>query len=218
MGNLVEQSEWSPSIYYVEYSTPVLGGVPEFNSGIPVGGFSNVAALQLANRTKFLLDKTTEQEIAQQEQQDEIEQIKSLADAHYGSNEGHGFASDISNGFMRASDYTLLHSVQSVAFSNSYSDLLDKPPVEYTLRFNDFEARAYTRYYIKQSLTVTLPDPAFYGLVDGDFITFNKCPCALVLIVSNHAPIITSAGTTTEIDYDIDDEIIFVYDGTNWRV
>ena len=58
-----------------------------------------------------------------------------------------------------------------------------------------------------------------YSLNDGDFVTFNKSPDIIVTINSTvNTSIITASGTDTSIRYDLDDEIILVFDGANWRV
>lgn len=89
----------------------------------------------------------------------------------------------------------------------------------YTVKTADFIANVRNRYYVKNSCTVTLPDPVMYSLNDGDFVTFNKSPDITVTINStSNTLIVTSAGTDTSIRFDIDDEIIVVFDGANWRV
>lgn len=89
----------------------------------------------------------------------------------------------------------------------------------YIVKTVDFIANVRNRYYIKNPCTVTLPDPVMYSLNDGDFVTFNKSPDIIVTIKSTvNTSIITASGTDTSIRYDLDDEIILVFDGANWRV
>jgi hypothetical protein len=56
MTNLTEQSQWESGVFQIETITPVLGGQPGFDAGVPVTGHSNAQAQQLANRTKWLND------------------------------------------------------------------------------------------------------------------------------------------------------------------
>jgi hypothetical protein len=54
MTNLTEQSLWEAGVFQLETDTPVLGGPPGFDAGVPVTGHSNAQAQQLANRTTYL--------------------------------------------------------------------------------------------------------------------------------------------------------------------
>lgn len=56
MTNLTEQSQWESGVFQLETITPVLGGPPGFDAGVPVTGHSNAQAQQLSNRTKYLKD------------------------------------------------------------------------------------------------------------------------------------------------------------------
>jgi len=56
MANLPESSNFTTGIFRLETNTPVLGGVPTFSGATPNGGWSNVQAKQLADRTKYLKD------------------------------------------------------------------------------------------------------------------------------------------------------------------
>lgn len=224
MGYIIESSEWSPTIYQVEFETPVLGGSPEYQNGIPTGGFSNVAVQQLANRTQWLLSKASTNELALATQKSFSESVSATLTSHIGSGgDSHALATEVSHGFMSASDKLKLDNLASVAMSNDYRDLNNKPPIDYVQRNTDFEARVGDRYYLTNSLNVALPDPSFYGLIQGDFISMNKRP-DIICSVSPSAGVLiyTSVGgvsqSTTLITYDIDDEIIFVFDGTNWQV
>lgn len=55
MANLNEEKTFENAIFRIETNTPVQGGAPSFDaSGNPDGGYSNIQALQLANRTTYL--------------------------------------------------------------------------------------------------------------------------------------------------------------------
>lgn len=220
MAILTETNSWSPNIYGVDYYTPVLGGLPEYSNGIPVGGFANVAAQQLANRTVYLLDRLQANDLTTLGIETDLEAVRTTVDQHIGSRgDVHGLATQTANGFMSAADKYKLNHISTVATSGSYNDLTDKPPLEFFVRFGDFEARAGERYYIMQNLTVTLGDPSFYGLVQGDYIAMSKSPTSQATVQATAGvQIITSAGTDDSVVFDVDDEIIFVFDGTNWRV
>lgn len=57
MTNLTENPVYETGIYQIETVDPVIGGPPGFNMGIPVTGWSNAQAQQLANRTANLKDR-----------------------------------------------------------------------------------------------------------------------------------------------------------------
>lgn len=54
MTNLTESPVYETGIYQLETTDPVVGGAPGFDMGVPVTGWSNVQAQQLANRTAYL--------------------------------------------------------------------------------------------------------------------------------------------------------------------
>jgi hypothetical protein len=54
MAIINETAEWVDDIYQLETSDPVKGGTPVLDGGTPTDGWSNVQALQLANRTAYL--------------------------------------------------------------------------------------------------------------------------------------------------------------------
>lgn len=54
MANLTESPVYETGIFQLEKTTPVLGGAPVIDSGIPREGFANVPLQQLANRTSWL--------------------------------------------------------------------------------------------------------------------------------------------------------------------
>lgn len=221
MATLAEQSVWSPVVYQLEYNDLVVGGTPEFNGSVPSGGYANVAAQQLANRTQFLLSRVTTTDLSLGSVQDQANATQTRAEQHYGSvgiNE-HGLATQAAPGFMSDADKQKVDNLKVVAFSNSYQDLDYKPPIEYTLRTIDFEALVGYRYYISSSVQVTLGDPKTYNYVAGNFITLNKSPdISPNIVTTGTVQMVTATGNTQSVSYDVDDEIIFVFDGTNWRI
>ena len=224
MGYITERNEWSPSIYQVEFETPVLGGKPEYFSGVPIGGFANIAVEQLANRTQWLLGKTTTNELAIAAAETTSSGLAFQLQEHIGSGgDAHATATQTANGFMSAADKAKIDSLAPVATSNDYRDLDYKPPIDFTIRITSFEARVGQRYYIPNSVSVTLPDPVFYGLQQGDFISMLKAPQEVVTVQAHTGGLIYTAvgdvvSSSSSIIYDVDDEIIFVYDGSDWRV
>ena len=219
MGQIFETPQWETEIYAVDPTTPVLGGQPVFNGKFPTAGYANAAIQQLANRTQFLL----------QQQQENGSDISSLVNTVYGVNTdlqdhkigsfGHQLASDSKAGFMSAADKAKFDSLNDVAYSGDYNDLINTPFLGYFTPASDFEARCGNKYYIKTNLTVTLGDPSFYGWVDGDYVVLNKSPDAKAFITaSGTSQIMTPVGVDGVVEYDVFDEIIIYFDGTNWRI
>lgn len=58
MANLTESSVFESGVYQLETDDPVLGGAPAFDAGSPITGHANAQAQQLANRTKWLKERT----------------------------------------------------------------------------------------------------------------------------------------------------------------
>lgn len=54
MANLTESLSYPEGIFRLETTTPVQGGAPTFDGTTPTGGWSNVQAKQLADRTNYL--------------------------------------------------------------------------------------------------------------------------------------------------------------------
>jgi len=74
-------------------------------------------------------------------------------------------------------------------------------------------------YYLDGTFTTTLPDTT--GLVNGDTVKFIKDILETPIIEvdgTNSENIITENGTDTSVFFDINSEIIFVFNGTNWEV
>lgn len=221
MAVINEKSVWEPTIYQVELQTPVIGGVPQFDvSGNPVGGYANIAVQQLANRSQWLLSSVTQSDATSNIVDGKLQDAVAKADIHYGSGgyETHALATQISSGFLSPEDKKKIDDLQSVAFSGSYNDLDNKPHVDYTVRSMDFTADIMFRYFISDSCTAQLPDPLSVSMSLGDYVSFYKAPNTNVYITSVNSSIITAIGSDTRVSYDVNDEIIFVFDGTDWRV
>lgn len=219
MGRINETPRWETEIYAVDTGNRVLGGEPVFIGNIPTAGYANAAAQQLANRTQFLLQQ-------QQANSDQISNIDNSVQSvnndlqdHKQGSYGHQLASGTQNGFMSAQDKSKMDSLKNVALSGDYNDLDNLPFFGYFIPASDFEARCGYKYYIKSNITVTLGDPEFYGWEDGDFIVLNKSPDVKAFIVaSGTAQIMTPVGIDGTVEYDVFDEIIIYFDGTNWRI
>lgn len=54
MNKWEEQPDWEHSVFLVETSTPLIGGIPVWDGNRPEAGFANIGTAQLANRTAFL--------------------------------------------------------------------------------------------------------------------------------------------------------------------
>lgn len=86
--------------------------------------------------------------------------------------------------------------------------------IGYQLYASDFTAQVNTRYYATTLLTSTLP----LEHEAGDVVTYAKSPTIYINIKANGCLIITSLGSTTDVDFDLNDEINLVSNGTNWEV
>jgi hypothetical protein len=74
-------------------------------------------------------------------------------------------------------------------------------------------------YYLDGTFTTTLPDTT--GLANGDTVKFIKDILETPIIEvdgTNSENILTENGTDTSVFFDINSEIIFVFNGTNWEV
>lgn len=183
MGTLITTPRWRDRVYQVEYDTPVKGGTPEYRNDEVVGGFANAGFKDIAERTEHLKGLVEDQE----RRLSDLE-TNSLADEqtlqdHIGSLGSHTTATPISDGFLSATDKTVIDNLSDVAITNDYRVLEYKPSVQYTLRSTSFDADVKTRYYALQDLTATLPDPRLAStLNNGDWITVNKVPGSTVLL------------------------------------
>lgn len=86
--------------------------------------------------------------------------------------------------------------------------------IGYDLYSTDFSAQLNRRYYGTTPLTVTLPT----GHTAGDVVTLAKSPLVTLRVNAVGSNIITSLGTDTNVDFDLNDEVNFVSNGTDWEV
>lgn len=86
--------------------------------------------------------------------------------------------------------------------------------IGYELYSTDFNAQLNRRYYGTTPLTVTLPT----GHTAGDVVTLAKSPTVTLRVNAVGSNIITSLGTDTNVDFDLNDEVNFVSNGTDWEV
>lgn len=94
------------------------------------------------------------------------------------------------------------------------SELAIRKFIGYSLYSSDFTANVNTRVYATATLTMTLPANS----VAGDVITVAKSPLISVKIITTGNMIVTSLGNSVDVDFDLDDEINLVSNGTNWEV
>lgn len=73
-------------------------------------------------------------------------------------------------------------------------------------------------YHITSAVTVTLPSTS--GLSTGDRVKFTKALNIIPTIQRNTAPTLiqTTIGSDTAVLFDIEAEITFVFNGTDWEV
>lgn len=86
--------------------------------------------------------------------------------------------------------------------------------VGYELYSSNFTAQVNRRYYGTTPLTITLPTEH----AAGDVVTVSKSPTVVVRIEAVGCNIITSLGTDTDVDFDLNDEVNIVSNGTDWEV
>lgn len=94
------------------------------------------------------------------------------------------------------------------------SELAIRKFIGYSFYSSDFTAQVNTRVYATATLTMTLPE----GSVAGDIITVNKSPLITVKIIATGNMIVTSLGSSVDVDFDLNDEINLVSNGINWEV
>lgn len=79
----------------------------------------------------------------------------------------------------------------------------------------DFIAQAGKKYWAQDSYVITLPSSPNLG----DFVTFSKSVTATPTIEASAGTfIVTEKGSTTSILFDINAEITFVFNGTDWEL
>lgn len=83
----------------------------------------------------------------------------------------------------------------------------------------NFTATRNAAYWIGSSLTVTLPDTTTPP-PKGTFVRLTKALTAkpVVQAGAGSAVIATSKGNDTSVTFDVNAEIIFIFNGTNWEV
>ena len=83
----------------------------------------------------------------------------------------------------------------------------------------NFTASRNAAYWLGSSLTVTLPDTTTPP-PKGTFVRLTKALTAkpVVQAGAGSAVIATSKGNDTSVTFDINAEIIFIFNGTNWEV
>lgn len=125
MTNITEQAEWSPSVYLIDFETPVVGGVPEFNpNGDPTSGWANAQAKQLADRTQYLKDTLESTDIDVGDLTGRVGTVETNLTSHIGSRgSAHTNATTTEAGFMSASDKTKLNGIATGAQVNVATDL-----------------------------------------------------------------------------------------------
>lgn len=70
------------------------------------------------------------------------------------------------------------------------------------------------RYYLDEDKTYVLPHT---GLVKGDQVRVNKAK-AVTPVIRCNVPIVTDKGNDVEVTYDINDELVFNWNGAAWEV
>ena len=83
----------------------------------------------------------------------------------------------------------------------------------------NFTASRNAAYWLGSSLTVTLPDTTTPP-PKGTFVRLTKALTAkpVVQAGAGSAAIVTSKGNDTSVIFDVNAEIIFIFNGTNWEV
>ena len=83
----------------------------------------------------------------------------------------------------------------------------------------NFTASRNAAYWLGSSLTVTLPDTTTPP-PKGTFVRLTKALTAKPVIQAGagSAVIATSKGNDTSVTFDVNAEIIFIFNGTNWEV
>ena len=90
---------------------------------------------------------------------------------------------------------------------------------QFLVKSADFTADPNYWYWLSTTITVTLPDTSA-GLPAGTYVRFSKdvSSAPVIQVGPGGAGIVTSLGTDTSVQYNIDGEIVVVYNGTNWEV
>ena len=86
--------------------------------------------------------------------------------------------------------------------------------VGYEFKNADFLAVSNHRYYLSTPMVVSLPETAN----NGDAITMTKNPNIIANIKVDAGVINTSLGSDTNVSFDLNDEINFVFTSAGWVV
>lgn len=86
--------------------------------------------------------------------------------------------------------------------------------IGYEVRGANFTAVPNTRYYLTSPLIVNLPLTAKIGQV----VTLVKKPTITTTVRVSSGVITTAGGSDSSVSFDLDDEVNFVFNGTNWEV
>lgn len=83
----------------------------------------------------------------------------------------------------------------------------------------NFQAALFGKYWLASSLTVTLPNTSVDTPL-GSSVTFVKALTAtpIIQVGAGGANIVTTKGTDTSVIFNINAEIVFVFNGTNWEI
>lgn len=212
--NIEEESVWKPKVYQAEYATPVQGGSPIYNGSYVVSGFANAGFQDLADRSVYLKDVLDTQETDINSLIDSTNTDSTTLDEHIGSGaDAHRLSSIVSNGFVRASQKVKMDNIGPTAQTGNYYDLYYKPNTNYFIKNSDFTANVQTKYYCTQVMTVALPQAAS----DLDWIVLNKLP-AIKVYVQSSGGVVTPNGVSTDVLYDVEEEITLVFSGGHWNV
>lgn len=86
--------------------------------------------------------------------------------------------------------------------------------IGYLVRDTSFTAVTNNRYYLSSPLVVTLPDSG----MKGEAITMVKRPNITSTVRVSIGNIVTAIGSDTSVEFDLDDEINFIFNGDSWEV
>lgn len=86
--------------------------------------------------------------------------------------------------------------------------------VGYEFKNADFLAVSNHRYYLSTPMVVSLPETAN----NGDAITMTKNPSIIANVKVDSGVINTSLGSDTNVSFDLNDEINFVFTSAGWVV
>lgn len=115
----------------------------------------------------------------------------------------------------RGNDPTIVRDYWEKAFLSPSDPTSMQSVIGYTTSSGDINALPNRKYYLTNPASVTLPNNGSRG----DAIVINKSPNITVKVSTvNGTTIFTRMGMYEEIDFDIYDEVNFVFNGLNWEV